>query len=91
MQPLPNSLHVHLHAIVRDDGVAALEERGDVALIRTSSTPRRRVSASTKFAVGHALGVRLLGRAMLGKTVVAAIIYGFVGTDKSNDFDHFVK
>jgi len=27
------------------------------------------------------LGVRLLGRAMLGQTVVAAIIYGFVGTD----------
>jgi len=35
------------------------------------------------------MGVRLLGRAMLGQTVVAAIIYGFVGTDKSNDFDHF--
>jgi len=29
------------------------------------------------------MGVRLLGRAMLGQTVVAAIIYGFVGTDKS--------
>ena len=27
------------------------------------------------------MGVRLLGRAMLGQTVVAAIIYGFVGTD----------
>jgi len=26
------------------------------------------------------MGVRLLGRAMLGQTVVAAIIYGFVGT-----------
>ena len=29
----------------------------------------------------HAGGVRLLGRGMLGQTVVAAIIYGFVGTD----------
>ena len=28
---------------------------------------------------------------MLGQTVVAPIIYGFVGTDKSNDFDHFAK
>jgi len=37
------------------------------------------------------MGVRLLGRAMLGQTVVAAIIYGFVGTDKSNDFDYFAK
>ena len=37
------------------------------------------------------MGVRLLGRAMLGQTVVAAIIYGFVGTDKSNDFDHFAR
>ena len=37
------------------------------------------------------MGVRLLGRAMLGQTVVAAIIYGFVGTDKSKDFDHFAK
>ena len=37
------------------------------------------------------MGVRLLGRAMLGQTVVAAIIYGFVGTDKSNDFDRFAK
>ena len=37
------------------------------------------------------MGVRLLGRAMLGQTVVAAIIYGFVGTDKSNDLDHFAK
>ena len=27
------------------------------------------------------MGVRLLRRAMLGQTVVAAIIYGFVGTD----------
>jgi len=27
------------------------------------------------------MGVRLLGRVMLGQTVVAAIIYGFVGTD----------
>ena len=27
------------------------------------------------------MGVRLLGRAMLGQTVVAAIIYSFVGTD----------
>ena len=27
------------------------------------------------------MGVRLLGRAMLGQTVVAAIIYGFVRTD----------
>ena len=36
------------------------------------------------------MGVRLLGRAMLGQTF-AAIIYGFVGTDKSNDFDHFAK
>jgi len=27
------------------------------------------------------MGVRLLGRAMLGQTVVATIIYGFVGTD----------
>jgi len=35
--------------------------------------------------------VRLLGRTMLGQTVVAAIIHGFVGTDKSNDFDHFAK
>ena len=26
-----------------------------------------------------------------GQTVVAAIIYGFVGTDKSNDLDHFAK
>ena len=33
----------------------------------------------------------LLGRAMVGQTVVAAIIYGFVGTDKSNDFDNFAK
>jgi len=33
----------------------------------------------------------LLGRTMLGQTVVAAIIHGFVGTDKSNDFDHFAK
>ena len=30
-------------------------------------------------------------RAMLGQTVVAAIIYGFVGTDKSNDLGHFAK
>ena len=37
------------------------------------------------------MGVRLLGRAMLGQTVVEAIIYGFVGTDKSNDFDRFAK
>ena len=37
------------------------------------------------------MGVRLLGRAMLGQTVVAAINYDFVGTDKSNDFDHFAK
>ena len=37
------------------------------------------------------MGVRLLGRAMLGQTVVAAIIYGFVGLDKSNDFDHLAK
>jgi len=37
------------------------------------------------------MGVRLLGRAMLGQTVVAANIYGFVGTDKSNDLDHFAK
>jgi len=37
------------------------------------------------------MGVRLLGRAMLGQTVVAAIIYGFVGMNKSNDFDHFAK
>ena len=37
------------------------------------------------------MGGRLLGRAMLGQTVVAAIIYGFVGTDKSNDIDHFAK
>ena len=37
------------------------------------------------------MGVRLLGRAMLGQTVVAAKIYGFVGTDKSNNFDHFAK
>ena len=27
------------------------------------------------------MGIRLLGRAMLGQTVVVAIIYGFVGTD----------
>ena len=27
------------------------------------------------------MGVRLLGRAMLGQTTVAAIIYGFVGTN----------
>jgi len=27
------------------------------------------------------MGVRLLGRAMLDPLVVAAIIYGFVGTD----------
>ena len=32
MQPLPNSRHVELHVVVRDDGVAAVEERGDVAL-----------------------------------------------------------
>jgi len=37
------------------------------------------------------MGVRLLGRAMIGQTVVAAIIYGFVGTVKSNNFHHFVK
>ena len=37
------------------------------------------------------MGVCLLGRAMLGQTVVAAIIYGFVGTDKSNTLDHFAK
>jgi len=37
------------------------------------------------------MGVRLLGRAMLGQTVVAAKLYGFVGTDKSNNFDHFAK
>ena len=37
------------------------------------------------------MGVRLLGRAMLRQTVVAAIIYGFVGTDKSNNCDHFAK
>jgi len=30
---------------------------------------------------GTRMGVRLLGRAMLGQTVVAAIIYGFVRTD----------
>ena len=29
------------------------------------------------------IGVRLLGRAMLGQTVVAAIIYGFVRTDQT--------
>jgi len=39
----------------------------------------------------HGGVLRLLGRVMLGQTVVAAIIYGFVGTDKSNDFDHFAK
>jgi len=32
VQPLPNSRHVELHVVVRDDGVAAVEERGDVAL-----------------------------------------------------------
>jgi len=37
------------------------------------------------------MGIRLLGRAMLGQTVVAAIIYGFVGMDKSYDLDHFAK
>jgi len=37
------------------------------------------------------MGVRLLGRDMLGQTVVAAIIYGFMGTDESNDLDHFAK
>ena len=37
------------------------------------------------------MGIRLLVRAMLGQTVVAAIIYVFVGTDQSNDFDHFAK
>ena len=37
------------------------------------------------------LSLHLLGRAMLGQTVVAAIIYGFVGTDQSNDLDHFAK
>jgi len=37
------------------------------------------------------MGVRLLGRAMLGQTVVAAMIYGFVGTDKSKNFDHYAK
>ena len=37
------------------------------------------------------MGVRLLGRAMLGQTVVAAIVYGLVGTENSNDFDHFAK
>jgi len=46
VQPLLNSRHVQLDAVVRDDGVAAVEERSDVALIRASSTPRRRASAS---------------------------------------------
>jgi len=46
VQPLPNSQHVQLDAVVRNDGVAAVEERGDVALIRASSMPRRRASAS---------------------------------------------
>jgi len=46
VQPLLNSRHVQLDAVVRDNGVAAVEERGDVALIRASSTPRRRASAS---------------------------------------------
>ena len=32
MQPLPNSRHVELDAVVRDDGVAAMEERGDDVL-----------------------------------------------------------
>jgi len=32
VQPLPNSQHVELHAVARDDGIAAVEERGNVAL-----------------------------------------------------------
>jgi len=32
VQPLPNSRHVELDAVVRDDGVAAMEERGDDVL-----------------------------------------------------------
>ena len=40
VHPVPNSLHVLLDAVVRDHGVAAVEERGDVALICASSTPR---------------------------------------------------
>ena len=37
------------------------------------------------------MGVRLLGRTMLDPLVVAAINQDFVGTDKSNDLDHFAK
>jgi hypothetical protein len=44
VQPLPNSWHIQWDAVVHDDGVAAVVERGDVALIRASSTPRRRAS-----------------------------------------------
>jgi len=36
------------------------------------------------------MGVRLLGRAMLGQTVVAAIIYGFVRTDLTGKLSEHV-
>ena len=37
------------------------------------------------------MGVRLLGRAMLGQTVVAAIVYGFVRTVKSYNLTRYAK
>ena len=37
------------------------------------------------------MGVRLLGRAMLGPMVVAAINYDFVGTAKSDDLAQYAK
>jgi len=36
------------------------------------------------------MGVCLLGRAMLGQTVVAAIIYGFVGTVLTNKLSEHI-
>jgi len=46
VHPLLNSQHVQLDAVVRDDGVTAVDERGNVALIHSSSTPQRRASTS---------------------------------------------
>ena len=37
------------------------------------------------------MGVRLLGRAMLGQLVVVAINYDFVGTVKSYDLARYAK
>jgi len=43
---LCSHFRVQLDAVARDDGVAAVEKRGNVALNRASLTPGRRASAS---------------------------------------------